>query len=319
MNWSKNISFTEYAFIIAFVLIYGLYLLRVVLTAKKLGVSPRSIFLKVFLRGFYFSLLLIGLLGPVFGDSTKILQATGRDLFVAVDLSKSMDVDDIQPSRLEKVKFELLKMIDNFESDRLGIIIFTTEAFVHLPLTFDHDAQKIFIQSLNTEMISESGTNLNSVFELVNKKMVENQQQKSKTKGLIVITDGEDFGEINADLLKKLRFNQIKTIIVGIGTRAGGNIMEGNEAKKDNGEVVVSKLKNKFLKDLSASLKGEYIEVSKYETEFSEVADAINRIENSIVDRRNFFVSANKYFYFLLAAIALICLDILWAIQTMKL
>jgi Ca-activated chloride channel homolog len=319
MNWSKNISFTEYAFIIAFVLIYGLYLLRVILTAKKMGVSARSIFLKVFLRSFYFGLLIVGMLGPVFGDSTKILQATGRDLFVAVDLSKSMDVDDIQPSRLEKVKFELLKMIDKFESDRLGIIIFTTEAFVHLPLTFDHEAQKIFIQSLNTDMISQSGTNLNAVFELVNKKMIENPVQKSKTKGLILITDGEDFGEIDQDLLKKIRYNQIKTIVVGVGTRAGGKIMEDNQAKKEDGEIVISKLKNKFLKDLSISLRGEYIEVSQYQTEFTEVSDAVNRIENSIVDRRNFFVSANKYFYFLLAAIALICLDILWAIQTMKL
>ena len=319
MNWSKNLSAIEYTFIIAFALIYGIYIFRVMFLARKMGVSSRAIFLKLFLRTTYFSLLIVVLLGPVFGDSTRILQANGRDLLVAVDVSKSMDVDDVQPSRLEKAKFELLKIVENLQADRLGIVIFTTDAFVHLPLTFDKEAQKIFIQSLNTELISESGTDLNAVLELTLKKMADGQI-KNKAKGLILITDGEDLGEVNSDLLKKMRFNQIKTIVVGIGTRAGGKIMEGGEAlRSEDGTDVVSKLNTKALRELSTNLLGEYIEVSQYKTDFSAVLEAINRIENSVVDRRNFFVSANKYQYFLILALILLALDILWIVKTMKL
>ena len=148
MSWAKSLSFTELILIGLFLVLYAGYFVRVFLVATKLGTSYRKVLLKFALRSLYFALLIIALLGPSFGESTREIKSIGKDIYVAVDLSASMNAYDIQPSRLEKVKFELKKIVSAFNSDRLGIIIFTSEAFVQCPLTYDQSALNLWIETL---------------------------------------------------------------------------------------------------------------------------------------------------------------------------
>src|SRR5690606_9450920 len=137
MTWSQPFSLLELIFSVIFILLYAAFLFRMKRLSATLHQKPHLIWLKMLLRTTYFGLLLVALLGPSFGAATKEIKTTGKDILVAVDLSESMNATDVQPSRLEKVKFELPKLLERFNSDRIGLLIFSSEGFVQCPLTFD--------------------------------------------------------------------------------------------------------------------------------------------------------------------------------------
>ena len=130
MNWLYSLILLEITFITLFAVFYIAYIIRVIRIARMLNTPSHGVFIKVILRSFYFSLLIVALLGPSFGESKREVQSVGKDIFVLVDLSQSMHANDIQPTRLEKVKFELKNIINAFNSDRIGLIIFSSEAFM---------------------------------------------------------------------------------------------------------------------------------------------------------------------------------------------
>ena len=130
----------------------------VIRIAKLLRTPFYTIVIKLVLRTLFFSLLIISLLGPSFGESKKEVKSIGKDIMFCVDLSKSMDAFDIQPTRLEKVKYEMKKIVGAFSSDRVGVIIFSSEAFMQCPLTFDQNALNLFIETMNTGLVPASGT-----------------------------------------------------------------------------------------------------------------------------------------------------------------
>jgi Ca-activated chloride channel homolog len=158
VSWYRSIGVTEIVFIAAFLVFYGLYIARVISIAKRLNTPFTSVFFKVLLRTGYFTLFIIALLGPSFGGSRKEVKSIGKDIMICVDLSKSMDAFDIQPTRLEKIKHEMKKLVQAFNSDRIGVIIFGSEAFMQCPLTFDQNALNLFIETMNTALVPIAGT-----------------------------------------------------------------------------------------------------------------------------------------------------------------
>ncbi|MFN3849512.1 MAG: vWA domain-containing protein [Spirosomataceae bacterium] len=319
MIWSKTLSTVEYMFIYMFAGIYLIYLARTFWIAYKLQTTARSVIVKFILRSIYFGLLILGLLGPSFGVTEREAQATGKDIYFAIDLSKSMDANDIEPSRLEKFKFELINNLHILKSNRIGIIIFSSDAFVHSPLTFDQEAIKLFIQRLNSNLIAESGTNLNSAFEIINQKFIKNATSAKKAKVIALITDGEDFGDLNPQNIQEFKRNQINLMVLGVGTREGGKIKTNDGFKKDeNGNEIITRLDAVFLKKLVTSLGGQYFELSQQRNQVVEILKAINNIENRLIDTRMFTVQNNKYYYFLILALVLLVVDILVTVRTIK-
>ena len=144
MIWSGSLSMLEWLFIGAFILLYALYIFRVIRAARALNSGYRRVLYKVLLRAAFFALLIISLLGPSFGETQREIKSIGKDIFICVDLSESMNAFDIQPSRLEKLKFELKQIVEAFSSDRIGLIMFSNEAYVQCPLTYDKSALNLF-------------------------------------------------------------------------------------------------------------------------------------------------------------------------------
>jgi Ca-activated chloride channel family protein len=300
--------------------IYIIYLVRTFWIAYKLQTTARSVIVKFILRSIYFGLLILGLLGPSFGVTEREAQATGKDIYFAIDVSKSMDANDIEPSRLEKFKFELINNLHILKSNRIGLIIFSSDAFVHSPLTFDQEAIKLFIQRLNSNLIAESGTNLNSAFEIINQKFIKNATSAKKAKVIALITDGEDFGDLNPKNIQEFKRNQINLMVLGVGTREGGKIKTNDGFKKDdNGNEIITRLDAVFLKKLVTSLGGQYFELSQQRNQVIDILKAINNIENRLIDTRMFTVQNNKYYYFLILALVLLVVDILVTVRTIKL
>ena len=319
MDWYRALTLTEYIFIGAFLLFYGLYLARVIRIAKGLNTPFATVFLKLFLRTIYFTLFIIALLGPSFGGGKKEVKSIGKDILFCVDLSKSMDAFDIQPTRLEKVKYEMKKIVAAFTSDRLGVIIFGSEAFVQCPLTYDQNALNIFIETMNTSLVPTSGTDFGPPLRMALKKLKEEESQtgQAKSKIIILISDGEDFGEETSDIVKDIEDEDIKLFTLGVGTVTGGNIYAANGLKKDReGNTVTTKLNSSSLRDLARKTSGQYFEINDSRNEVARLINTISSIEGELRDTRYVDVTANKYYYFLMAALALLVLDVLLNVKT---
>ncbi len=321
MTWYNAFGPTEYLLIFGFIGLYSLYVFRIIKIAKQLGSDFKNIFIKLLLRTVYFGLFIIALLGPSFGADRKEVKTIGKDIFFAVDLSESMNADDIAPSRLQKVKFELKNLIRAFSSDRMGIVIFSSEAFIQCPLTFDQSALNLFAETLNTGLVPSSGTDfappLKMALSRLNVETENPTQQKSKV--VILISDGEDFGNESSDVAKEMASNGIKVFTLGVGTTEGSRIptQRGYKQNKE-GEIVVTELKPEALKRIANITGGEYFELSNSNNSVTQLISAINSIEGELRGTRTIDITANKYYYFLALALCLLVLDLLVSIKTVK-
>ncbi|MEQ9412616.1 MAG: VWA domain-containing protein, partial [Cyclobacteriaceae bacterium] len=245
MTWFRDFGLFEVVITFLFLGFYIAYLYKVVRIAKTLNTPYGNVFYKLILRSVAFALVLIAFLGPSFGDSRKEVKSVGKDIMICVDLSKSMDAFDIQPTRLEKIKFEMKRIVDAFSSDRIGIIIFSSEAFMQSPLTYDQNALNLFIETMNTGLVPSSGTDFGPPLRMAFTKLSDQEgpssQQKSKV--IVLISDGEDFGEETDESLKQVQDNDIKLFTLGVGTDKGSQLYAGSGFKTDNqGNTVVTRL-----------------------------------------------------------------------------
>jgi Ca-activated chloride channel homolog len=321
MNWIKPLTVVEFVFIGIFLLVYAAYFIRLYLVARRLGTTARSIIIKFFIRAAYLCLCIIGLLGPSFGVNEIEAQATGKDIFFVFDLSRSMDAIDIEPTRLERVKFELTKNLNLLKSNRVGLIVFSSDAYVHTPLTFDRDALRLFTQKLNTDLFLESGTDINSAFQLILHKYQANSTTPSnrKAKVIVLITDGEDFGALDPKVVYELKKSQVNLLILGVGTPQGGAIKQGTDFKKDKeGNEVLTKLDADYLRKLSKSFNGKYFQLTNQANDVSALLKEVDNLESNWIDTRKMTVANNKYYYFVILALILMVVDILGTVRTIK-
>ncbi|GAA4842775.1 vWA domain-containing protein [Algivirga pacifica] len=322
MTFGRDFGMLEISLIIAFVVLYGLYLFRVYRVSKVLGTPMRATIYKLLLRTLYFGLFLVALRGPAYKQGKKEMQTIGKDIYMCVDLSKSMDTEDIAPSRLQRVKFLLKEIVSNFSSDRLGLIVFTNEAFLQCPLTFDGSALNLFIEAMSTNLIFSSGTDFGPPLRLAIKKLKEAQETVTtdvQSKTILLISDGEDFGEETTEVLQEIKDENIRLFTLGVGTYEGGKIPYGYRYKKDkSGNEVVSKLNNNSLKKLSEETDGRYFEISENKNDLKSLIKAINNIEGTVKASRQVDASNNIYYYFLAGALALFLVDLLFAVQVFR-
>jgi Ca-activated chloride channel family protein len=319
--WYRDFGITEVIFIVAFLLFYGFYIFRIINVANMLGTPFISVFIKLFLRTAFFALAIIAMLGPSFGGSKKEVKSIGKDIMICVDISKSMDAFDIQPTRLEKVKYEMKKIVSAFNSDRLGVIIFSSEAFMQCPLTYDQNALNLFIETMNTNLTPGSGTDFGPPLRMALDKLNEdeNTQTRNTSKVIILISDGEDFGEETTEVAREIENNDVKLFTLGVGTERGGKIYANNGFKKDReGQEVVSKLNVRSLQSLASKTSGQYFEINETKNDVSRLINTISNIEGELRDARFVDVTANKYFYFLTLAVILLGVDILFNVKIIR-
>lgn len=321
MTWLYDFTMTEWVFVGLFLLLYILFLTRMINIARKLHTRFAGIATKMALRTAYFVLLIIAVLGPSFGESKREVKSVGKDIFMLVDLSQSMDATDVQPSRLAKVKFELKNIVEAFSSDRMGIVIFSSEAFMQVPLTYDQNALNLFIETLNTGLVPNTGTDFEPPLRLALDKLNDEEspvtQQKSKV--ILLISDGEDFGENTEEIVDDVENSSIKLFTLGVGTEQGSRIPTRSGFKQNNqGGDVITKLDSRSLRQLAADTDGKYFEINETRNDVSRLINTIKGIEGELRDSRQVDVSANRYYYFLAIALALIVLDVLFSFKTVK-
>ena len=145
----------------------------------------------------------------------------------------------------------------------------------------------------------------------------EGARTDQKSKVIVLISDGEDFGDDTEEMDKEIAEKDIKLFTLGIGTERGSQIYAGRSYKIDNqGNPVVSKLNSSSLKKLANKTGGQYFEINESGNDVARLINTISKIEGETRDARLVDVSANRYFYFLLAALALLVIDILLSVRT---
>lgn len=322
MNWSKSLSTTEYLFIFLFLALYGWYFFRVHSISRKLGTTARSIIIKTFLRAAAFSLLLIALLGPSFGISEIEARATSKDIFIAVDLSNSMDANDITPTRLERTKMALIQLVEGLSENRIGLIIFGRNAVLRTPLTYDTYTLKSHIQQLATWQMKDQGSDLVNPLLLAQSKFAELPNQTQAARILFLFTDGEHFGPTTPAQLRFYPKNKIHTFFIGIGTPEGGEIKMAGKVKEDaNGNPVLTKRDDSFLREISNYTKAsvQYLSTTNPGEVVFQLIESTQSIQSGTIDLRKILIANDKYYYFLLLGLILLSLDIIITIQNVKL
>ncbi|MFB9864804.1 VWA domain-containing protein [Rufibacter immobilis] len=321
MTWYLPFTFMESFFFLLFVVLYGGYLFRIKRLAHQFSQKANAIWVKAIIRSLYMALLVVALLGPSFGAMTKEIRTNGKDVYLAVDLSQSMHAVDVPPSRLEKVKLELLDFIKNSNADRIGLIGFSSEAFVISPLTYDHSALELYIQSLRTSLAPPDAAQLSPVLELALQKFrgSGDNRDTERSKILVVFSDGETFGENLRGPTLALQNQGVHIYSMGVGSYAGGKIPEGRRYKQDrDGKTVITRLEPDGLKQIARRTSGDYFEINPNLSEMPRLLSAVNAVKSEFRQTKVVEVAANKYLYPLLVALFLIALDVLWTLQVLR-
>jgi len=305
---------------VVFGLLYLIYLFRFWRINKKLKVKMPRLFIKLGLRLLYFALFLIALSGPSIGNAMKEIKQEGKDIFIAVELSQSMNAQDISPSRVQRVKFELQNLVKNFSTDRIGLIIFSSEAFIQCPLTYDQNVIQLHLDGLNTGLVPNKGTDLAAPLGLALNKFQDDESQEPKSKSLILISDGEDFGGDLSSTLSQYNDAGITIFSLGIGTTQGSTVPSGTGIimDPDTGTPVISKLVSTKLKRLATTTGGAYFEISDEIQEIPQLITTLEKLEGAVTGTRMVEASANKYFYFLMAGLVLALIDMVLPLRTLS-
>lgn len=242
--------------------------------------------------------LILALANPLMGKMKQNTKGENLELVVCLDISNSMNVKDIDAtSRLEVAKRALGQLVNQFTGERVGICVFAGNAFVQLPLTMDYHAAKLFIQEIQTDMISAQGTNVSAALSVANQMFT-----KLKTsKGILLVTDGEDHEGLNDTIITSLKEKKVEIAILGIGTEKGGSVPVdmkkpglGNK-QTSNGETIISKLNPEFIKTLAEELNGSASVTTQAFPNVKEVLTEINQMKQG--NSRNLEIEINESWY----------------------
>ncbi len=207
------------------------------------------------------ALLTVVLARPQFGSKMESVTRQGIETIIALDISNSMLAEDIAPNRLEKSKKIISKLIDKFENDKIGLIVFAGDAFVQLPITNDFISAKMFMESISPSLISRQGTDIGAAVNLAMKSFT---PDKEVGKAVIVITDGENHEGGAEEAAKAAAEKGVSIYILGVGSLEGAPIpaeMSNDYRRDKEGNVIVTKLNEEMSKNIAKAGNGAYIRV----------------------------------------------------------
>lgn len=258
--------------------------------------------------------LTLGLVNPKMGTKLETVKREGVDIVFALDVSKSMLAEDIAPNRLEKAKRLVSEIINQLASDRIGIIAYAGQAFPQLPITTDYGAAKMFLQSMNTDMLTSQGTAIDQAIELAST-YYDDEDQTNRV--LFIISDGEDHSEGSTlGAVEEATEQGIRIFTIGVGKSKGAPIplkVNGvvESLKKDaNGEVVITKMNQQVLEDIADEGNGEYIDGSNTEEAVEFIKEQLNQMDKKEFEAKQFAEYKDQYQWFLGAGLFFLFLDI---------
>ncbi|MDY2981660.1 MAG: VWA domain-containing protein [Fusobacterium sp.] len=283
--------------------VLSLILLIIGYEKKKKGLKFLNIsnnkkidFLKIFFINIGTVLVCISLLSPQKLIEEKEVERKGNSIYILMDTSRSMLTKDIYPNRIERAKTIAKNIILNLKGDKVGIIPFSDSAYIQMPLTDDYKIAENFINVIDTNLLSGGGTNIFEGLSIANKSF---EETETKNKIVLVISDGGDTDDKTLDFIKK---NNLKVCSVGVGTEKGSVIPDNKKSgfiKDEKGNIVVSSLNSKFLKEMSEISNGKYFEVNNLSDNTKEFIYDMETLDKSKIKDEKISIY-EKYFQWFL-------------------
>lgn len=283
---------------------------------KKLSPN-RSIFksaLKIFVLALALGCLSFALVNPKVGTKLETVKREGVDVVFALDVSKSMLAEDIAPNRLEKSKQLITQIINSLAGDRVGIIGYAGSSFPQVPITTDFSSAKLFLNSMNTDMVSSQGTAINEAIQMA-QTYFDDEEQTNRV--LFIISDGEDHEGNTVAIAEEAAEMGIRIFTIGVGTEAGGPIpikrngqLQHYKRDQQNQRVLTS-LNKEMLEDIASEGNGEYIDGSNTKDVVESVTAILNGMDKKEFEAKQFTDFKDQFQWFLGGALFLLFIDVL--------
>lgn len=271
--------------------------------------------LKFFMLMTVYALLVVALANPQLGTSVKKVERKGIDVMIALDISNSMNSNDIQPSRLMRAKQAVIRILDKMESDRIGLVVFAGDAVLQLPLTTDYGAAKLFISNVQTSDLSRQGTSIGKAIRLCAENF-DPKYEKDKNKAIIVISDGENHEDDAVGEASAAAKKGIVVSTVGMGSPQGAPIPEYRNGKivsykKDrDGQVVITRMNRAMMQDIAKAGDGFFVEANNISSGVETVFDKLSKLDKVSFESQNISDYETRYGYFVALALLLLVLEI---------
>lgn len=271
-----------------------------------------SLKISLMVTGFIF--LIISLAGPKVGTEVREVKRRGVDMLIALDLSASMNAEDVRPNRLDKAKFEIRRLIERLKGDRVGLIVFTGEAYLQSPMTLDYSALLLFLEIVDTDQMPSSATDFKAAMETslaAFQSLEESSTEAARV--LLIISDGEDHGQSYDEALDNLIEANISVYTLGIGTQEGTTIPLYEEEtgqligyKRDReGRVVTTSLQSNVLRQIASTGSGNYYSIERGNDGIDAFLARVDELEKGEFSSQEYADFKNQYQW--LAALALLC------------
>ena len=231
-----------------------------------------------------FGLIIIMLARPQFGSKMETVKRSGVETVIALDISNSMLAQDVTPSRLDKSKKLISRMVDEFTNDKVGLIVFAGDAFTQLPITSDYISAKMFLESITPSLIASQGTDIGGAIRLAMKSFT---PQEGVGRAIIVITDGENHEGGAIEAAKEAAGKGMQVYVLGVGSPDGSPIpVEGsNDFRKDrDGNVIVTRLNEEMCQEIAKAGNGAYIRVDNSNSSQRALQKEIDKLAKADVE-----------------------------------
>lgn len=260
-------------------------------------------------------LLVIALANPQIGTKIEEVKQVGIDVFIILDVSLSMQAEDIKPSRLAKAKYDINKLIRKLRGDRIGLIVFSGAAYVQFPLTTDYAAANLFLNAVDVTTVPQPGTAIASAIKLAQNSFPVNAAD-NRNKAIVVITDGEDHEGNLKDVVENAVNHGIAVYAIGLGSSKGVPIPIYNDAgvkvgrKKDNqGNIVLTKLDETTLMEITSIGNGQYYRGSTGDDALDRIYTDLSNLEEGEYGAKKVTEYEDRFYYFLLPALLLLIIE----------
>ena len=276
--------------------------------------SGQRLAFKFILLMLAFAFLVIGLANPQIGSKLEKIQRKGADLIIVLDVSNSMLSQDIRPDRLTRSVQGISKLVDRLEGDRIGIVVFAGKAYVQLPITTDYAAAKMFLSTISTQMVPSQGTAIGDAIDLA----VGSFKEDERSKGIIIITDGENHEGDALESAKAAAAKGIKIFTIGMGSPEGSPIpvydsfgrQTGYKTDR-SGQTIVSKLDETTLQQIASAGNGIYVRASTGQDGLTKILDEINALEKREIETKMFSEYEGRFQYFLAISLLFLIIEFL--------
>lgn len=256
--------------------------------------------------------LVLALADPQIGSKMEDVKRKGSDLMILLDVSNSMLSHDLSPSRLESAKRAIAQMIDNLHDDRIGIIVFAGQAYVQLPVTTDYSAAKLFLNTINTNMVPVQGTAIGAAIDLG---MQSFDFKDGTSKAMIIITDGENHEDDAVAATKAARDKDVVVSVIGEGSEEGSPIpilVNGKESgfhTDSLGKTVISKLDENMCKEIADAGNGVYVRATNANSGLGIVLDQVGKMQKKQYESKTFKDFEDRFQIFLALALILLLVE----------